>query len=48
MYNEDIPLMGNRELPCFYLRQEDLPEILQWSVGGSYYSNKLSKMLDEK
>ena len=37
MYNEDIPLMGNRELPCFYLRQEDLPEILQWSVGGSYY-----------
>lgn len=32
----DMP-MSDRQLPEFYLRQEDLPEILTWEVGGSYY-----------
>jgi len=37
MYIESMPLMGEKELPEFYLRQDDLPEMLQWEVGGSYY-----------
>lgn len=32
-----MPMHGERELPEFYLRQEDLPEILSWDVGGQYY-----------
>lgn len=35
MYDE-MP-MQYHELPKFYLRQEDLPEILKWKVGGQYY-----------
>lgn len=37
MYDIPMPMMGEKELPSFYLRQEDLPEILKWDVGGQYY-----------
>ena len=37
MYIETMPMMGEKQLPEFYLRQEDLPEIAKWEVGGSYY-----------
>lgn len=37
MYIESMPMMGEKELPEFYLRQDDLPEILAWEVGGQYY-----------
>lgn len=33
----EMPMHGDRQLPEFYLRQEDLPELLTWQVGGSYY-----------
>lgn len=36
MYPE-MPMHMERELPSFYLRQEDLPEILKWQVNGKYY-----------
>ena len=37
MYDITMPLEGKRQLPSFNLRQEDLPEILKWEVGGQYY-----------
>lgn len=37
MLNIEMPLHGERNLPEFYLRQEDLPEMLTWEVGGKYY-----------
>lgn len=37
MMYENMPMHGERELPEFYLRQEDLPEMLTWNVGGKYY-----------
>ena len=37
MILNDMPMHGERQLPEFYLRQEDLPELLMWEVGGSYY-----------
>ena len=37
MYDIEMPMNSERELPEFYLRQEDLPEILSWDVGGQYY-----------
>lgn len=36
MYIED-PYHGDRELPCFTLRQIDLPEILKWEVNDKRY-----------
>jgi hypothetical protein len=35
MYEE--PMHNERELPSFYLRQIDLPEVLTWKVGEQYY-----------
>lgn len=32
-----MPMKTERELPEFSLRQEDLPELLTWQVGGKYY-----------
>lgn len=32
-----MPMHGERSLPVFCLRQEDLPELLSWQVGGKYY-----------
>jgi len=37
MMYEEMPLHGERNLPEFNLRQEDLPEMLRWEVGGKYY-----------
>lgn len=33
----EMPMHGEKELPEFTLRQEDLPELLTWEVGQSYY-----------
>lgn len=33
----DIPITVDRELPRFSLRQIDLPDVLDWQVGGQYY-----------
>lgn len=34
---ETMPMSLGRELPEFHLRQEDLPDLLTWKVGGQYY-----------
>lgn len=36
MINE-MPMHGERQLPVITLRQEDLPEIPRWQIGGKYY-----------
>lgn len=32
----DMPL-SDSDLPVFYLRQSDLPDMLAWEIGGEYY-----------
>jgi len=37
MYDTSMPMTQGRQLPMFTLRQIDLPQILNWEVGESYY-----------
>lgn len=44
----DMPYHEEHELPTFSLRQNDLPEILQWEVGGQYYVVMKVEMVGER
>lgn len=37
MKNMSTIMHGERQLPSVYFREEDLPELAGWSVGGKYY-----------